>query len=45
VEVTNRGGMDTDYAVLRMRTEPHPELLDFKKIHIAVGETKTVKFE
>lgn len=45
VEVTNRGGMDTDYSVLRFKTEPHPELLDFKKIHIAVGETKTVKFE
>ena len=45
VEVTNRGGMDTDYSVLRFKTEPHPELLDFKKIHIAVGETKTVRFE
>ncbi|MBO5312381.1 MAG: glycoside hydrolase family 3 C-terminal domain-containing protein [Clostridia bacterium] len=44
VEVTNKGGMDTDYAVLQFRYEPHPQLLDFKKVHIRVGQTITVKF-
>ena len=45
VELTNRGGMDTDYAVLRFKTEPHPELLDFKKVFLPVGETLMVRFE
>ena len=44
VEVTNKGEYDTDYSVLKFKYEPHPELLDFKKIHIKSGETKTVKF-
>ena len=44
VEITNHGGMDTDYSVLKFKTEPHKELVDFKKIFIKVGETVTVKF-
>lgn len=44
VEVTNEGGMDTSYAVLKFKTEPHKELVDFKKIFIRVGEKITVKF-
>ena len=44
VIVTNRGGMDTDYSVLKFKYEPHPELLDFKKIFIRVGESVTVRF-
>ncbi len=44
VEITNNGGMDTDYSVLKFKTEPHKELVDFKKIFIKVGETVTVKF-
>ena len=42
--ITNKGGMDTDYSVLKFRYEPHPELLDFKKVFIRVGESITVKF-
>lgn len=44
VEITNHGGMDMDYSVLKFKTEPHKELVDFKKIFIKVGETVTVKF-
>ncbi len=44
VELENKGKMDTDYAVLQFRYEPHPELLDFKKVHIKAGEKLTVKF-
>ena len=44
VEITNEGGMDTDYSVLKFKTEPHKELVDFKKIFIRVGEKITVKF-
>ena len=44
VKVSNNGGMDTDYAVLKFKYEPHPELLDFKKVFIKVGESKTVEF-
>ncbi len=44
VEVTNEGGMDTDYSVLKFKTEPHKELVDFKKIFIKVGEKITIKF-
>ena len=44
VVVSNRGGADTDYSVLRFRYEPNPELLDFKKIFIKVGESVTVRF-
>ena len=44
VEIVNRGGMDTDYAVLHFRTEPHKELLDFKKVFVKVGETVKVTF-
>ena len=44
VILKNNGGMDTDYSVLKFRYEPHPELLDFKKVFIKVGESVTVKF-
>ena len=44
VIVKNNGGMDTDYSVLKFKTEPHKELLDFKKIHIKVGEEIKVIF-
>ena len=44
VEITNKGGMDTDYSVLYFKNDPHPELLDFKKIFIKVGEKITVTF-
>lgn len=44
VEVTNKGSADTDYSVLQFKREPHPELLDFKKIHIKAKESITVKF-
>ena len=44
VEITNKGGMDTEYAVLKFEYEPHPNLLDFTKVFVKVGETVTVKF-
>ena len=44
VQVTNKGGMDTGYSVLYFKNEPNPELVDFKKIFVRVGETVTVKF-
>jgi beta-glucosidase len=44
VEVSNKGGMDTSYAVLKFESEPNPELIDFKKIFVKVGQTVTVKF-
>jgi beta-glucosidase len=44
VEITNKGGMDTSYSVLKFKTVPNPELVDFKKIFIKVGETITVEF-
>lgn len=44
VIVKNNGGMDTDYSILKFKTEPHKELLDFKKIHIKVGEEIKVTF-
>lgn len=44
VEVSNKGGMDTPYSVLKFKSEPHPELIDFKKIFVKVGQTVTVKF-
>ena len=44
VEVSNKGGMDTSYAVLKFKSEPNPELVDFKKIFVKVGQTVTVKF-
>ena len=44
VELTNKGKYDTDYAVLKFKYEPHPELLDFTKVHIKAGEKLTVKF-
>ena len=44
VELTNKGGMDTDYSVLKFKTEPHKELVDFKKVFIKVGQTVKVEF-
>ena len=44
VELYNKDGMDTDYSVLKFKYEPHKELIDFKKVHIKVGEKLTVKF-
>ncbi len=44
VEIINKGEHDTDYAVLKFKHEPHPELLDFKKIHIKAGQTTVVEF-
>ena len=40
----NKGGMDTGYSVLKFKYDPNPELLDFKKIFIRVGETVKVTF-
>ncbi len=44
VEISNDGGMDTDYAVLKFEHVPHKSLVDFKKVHVKVGEKTTVKF-
>ncbi|MBO5357215.1 MAG: glycoside hydrolase family 3 C-terminal domain-containing protein [Clostridia bacterium] len=44
VEITNKGGMDTDYSILKFKYEPHKELVDFKKIFIKVGQTIKVTF-
>lgn len=44
VEITNKGKYDTDYSVLKFKHDPHPELLDFKKIHIKAGQTAVVEF-
>ncbi len=44
VELTNEGNMDTDYAVLKFKHEPHKELLDFKKVFIKAGEKIKVVF-
>ena len=44
VEITNKGKYDTDYSVLKFKHDSHPELLDFKKIHIKAGQTTTVEF-
>lgn len=44
VVITNHGGMDTSYAVLKFKYEPNPELLDFKKVFVRVGESVTVRF-
>lgn len=45
VEVSNNGDYDTDYSVLRFEYVPHKKLVDFRCIHLKVGERKTVKFE
>ena len=44
VELTNEGGMDTDYSVLYFKNKPHKELIDFKKVFIKVGEAIKIKF-
>ena len=44
--VTNRGGMDTAYSVLRYRTvNGVRELSDFKRVFVKVGESVSVKFD
>ena len=45
VEVTNNGGFDTGYSVLKFIYKPNKALSGFKKIFLKKGETKTVKFE
>ena len=37
--------MDTDYAVLKFEYIPHKNLCGFKKVHVPVGASVTVKFE
>lgn len=44
VDVTNEGTFDTAYSVLLFKTEPHKELVDFKKIFIKAGQTIRVEF-
>ena len=44
VELTNKGGADTAYSVLKFKHDPNPELVGFKKVFIKIGETITVKF-
>lgn len=44
VEITNAGGMDTDYTVLRFEYIPHKNLCGIKRIHVACGETVRVEF-
>ena len=44
VKLCNKGGMDTDYAVLRYTDETKRELCDFKKVHLKVGASITVEF-
>lgn len=44
VELTNLGKMDTSYAVLKFKNEPHKELVDFKKVFVPMGATIIVKF-
>lgn len=43
-EVTNAGGMDTDYTVLRFEYIPHKNLCGFQRVHIRTGETIRVEF-
>ncbi len=44
VELIHKGGMDTNYAVLKFKTEPHPELVDFKKVFIKANEKIIIEF-
>ena len=44
VEITNKGGMDTNYSVLKLKNEPYPTLVDFKKVFVPVGKTVKVTF-
>lgn len=44
VEITNKGGMDTSYSVLKLKNEPYPTLVDFKKVFVPVGKTVKVTF-
>ncbi len=44
VKVTNKGSVDTKYAVLKYEYIPHKNLCGFKKIYIKADETQTVSF-
>ncbi|MBQ7412556.1 MAG: glycoside hydrolase family 3 C-terminal domain-containing protein [Clostridia bacterium] len=44
VELIHKGGMDTNYTVLKFKTEPHPELVDFKKVFIKANEKIIIEF-
>lgn len=44
VEIVNKGGMDTNYSVLKLKNEPYPTLVDFKKVFVPVGKTVKVTF-
>lgn len=44
VEVTNQGGMDTDYSVLKYEYIPHKSLCGFQKIFLREGESKKITF-
>ena len=43
-EVINRGGMDTDYTILRFEYISHKNLCGFQRVHIRTGETIRVEF-
>lgn len=43
-EVTNRGGVDTDYSVLRFAPGKGGALLGVRKLFLKAGETRTVVF-
>ena len=43
-EVINRGGMDTDYTILRFEYIPHKNFCGFQRVHIRTGETIRVEF-
>ncbi len=45
VRVSNEGGMETNYSVLRYATGEDRHLCGFEKVHLAVGESKVIKFE
>jgi len=44
VELTNNGGYDVNYAVLRFEYIPHKNLAGFKKVTVKMGETVKVVF-
>lgn len=45
VRVTNKGGYDTAYSVLKFEYIPHKNLCGIKKVFIKKGETLEVKFK
>lgn len=44
VELTNKGGFDTDYAVLKYEYIPHKSLCGFEKTFLKKGENKVITF-